>query len=94
MATSVGRYIAQDQNEPPRHIHGVGTVRNSGRHLLVSHYMLEFCGRAYLCLCSYIFLEVDAGKRMVKEESVKTEAHKLLSRIKSHLTGIARVSML
>jgi len=41
---------------------------------------------------SYIFLEGDAAKQMVLGEKVKAEINKLLSHIKSHITGIARLS--
>lgn len=43
---------------------------------------------------SYIFLEGDAGKNMVLEGKVKAEIQLLLSHIKSHITGIARVGYL
>lgn len=47
----------------------------------------------FIFFCSYIFLEGDSGKNLILGEKVKVEAQKLLSHIKSHLTGIARVSI-
>lgn len=38
---------------------------------------------------SYVFLEGDSGKNMVLGEKVKEETQKLLSHIKSHLSGTA-----
>jgi len=45
-----------------------------------------------LSIHSYIFLEGDSAKQMVLGEKVKKEVHKLLSQIKSHMTGLARLS--
>jgi len=41
---------------------------------------------------TYIFLEGDAGRQMVLEAKVKKEVNKLISHIKGHLTGVARLS--
>jgi hypothetical protein len=87
-----GWYFAQNQDEQQRYIHRIGIVRHPQWYLFVSHAAAHSNRKILLYVRSYIFFEGDASKQMALGEKVKADVHKLLSQIRSHLTGLARVN--